>query len=129
MVRGTDNSKSVKVSIKNVVYKEIFESHSQTEPMEDTGEICSLLNHAFPSSQLTSLLGMVTPTKRESILSGTNGKDKVIEFIDNTFTRIEYVKPWIPNVCSMTHSVVILAICTYCPILHLIISRIRRDLS
>ena len=47
MVCGTDNSKSV--SIKNVVYRELFYLHSQIEPMEDIDEICSRLDDTFPS--------------------------------------------------------------------------------
>ena len=53
MVCGTDKSKSGEVWIKNVVYREVFESHSQIEPIEDIDEICYLLNETFPSSQLT----------------------------------------------------------------------------
>ena len=85
---GTDKTKSV--SIKNVVYREIFDPHSQIEPMEGIDEICSLLNDTFPSSQLTitsPLLDTVTPAKRESVLSGADGKGKIIklnEFNDNT---------------------------------------------
>ena len=40
MVCGTDKSKSGEVCIKNVVYREVFESHSQIEPIEDMDEIC-----------------------------------------------------------------------------------------
>ena len=68
----TDNSKSV--SFKNVVYREIFNPHSQIESMEDIDEICSLLNDTFPSSQIaitSPLLDIVTPAKRESVLSDT----------------------------------------------------------
>ena len=75
MVCRTDNSKSV--SIKNVVYREIFDPHSQIEPFEDIDKICSLLNDTFPSSQLTMtspLLDTVTPAKRESVLFDTDGK-------------------------------------------------------
>ena len=93
MVCGTDKTKSV--SIKNVVYREIFDPHSQIEPMEDIDEICSLLNDTFPSSQLTitsPLLDTVTPAKRESVLSGADGKGKIIklnEFNDNTLIPLE----------------------------------------
>ena len=62
MVCGTDKTKSV--SIKNVVYREIFDAHSQIEPMEEIDEICSLLNDNFPSSPLTitsPMLDTVTP--------------------------------------------------------------------
>ena len=45
MVYGTDNTKSV--SIKNVVYREIFDPHSQFETMEDIDQICSTLNETF----------------------------------------------------------------------------------
>ena len=93
MVCGTDKTKSV--SNKNVVYREIFDPNSQIEPMEDIDEICSLLNETFPSSQLTitsPLLDMVTPAKRESVLSGADGKGKIIklnEFNDNTLIPLE----------------------------------------
>ena len=93
MVCGTDKTKSV--SIKNVVYREIFDPHSQIEPMEDIDEICSLLNDTIPSSQLTitsPLLDTVTPAKRESVLSGADGKKKIIklnEFNDNTLIPLE----------------------------------------
>ena len=43
MVCGTDKSKSGEVWIKNVVYREVLESHSHIEPTEDIDEICSLL--------------------------------------------------------------------------------------
>ena len=39
MVCGTDKSKSGEVWIKNVVYREVFESHSQIEPIEDIEEM------------------------------------------------------------------------------------------
>ena len=87
MVCGTDKTKSV--SIKNVVYREIFDPHSQIEPMEDIDEICSLLNETFPSSQLTitsPLLDTVTPAKRESVLSGADGKGKIIKLNDSIIT-------------------------------------------
>ena len=42
MVCGTDKTKSV--SIKNVVYREIFDPHSQIEHKEDIKEVCSLFN-------------------------------------------------------------------------------------
>ena len=80
MVCGTDKIKSV--SIKNVVYREIFDPHSQIEPMEDIDEICSLLNETFPSSQLTITspqLDKVTPANRESVLSDADGKGKIIK--------------------------------------------------
>ena len=92
----TDNSKSV--SIKNVVYREIFDPHSQIEPMEDIDEICSLLNDTFPSSQLTMtspLFDTVTPAKREFVLSDTDGKGEVIklnEFNDNTLIPLESIE-------------------------------------
>ena len=63
--------------------------------MEDIDEICSLLNETFPSSQLTitsPLLDTVTPAKRESVLSGADGKGKIIklnEFNDNTLIPLE----------------------------------------
>ena len=88
MVCGTDKTKSV--SIKNVVYREIFDPHSQFEPMEDIAEICSLLNDTFPSSQLnikSPLLDTVSSAKRESVLSDADGTGKIIklsEFNDNT---------------------------------------------
>ena len=92
-VCGTDKTKTV--SIKNVVYREIFDPHSQIEPMEDIDEICSLLNETFPSSQLTitsPLLDTVTSAKRESVLSGADGKGTIIklnEFNDNTLISLE----------------------------------------
>ena len=76
--------------LKNVVHREIFYPHSQIERMEDIDEICALLNDTFPNSQLTMtspLLDTVTPAKRESVLSDTDGKGKVIklnEFNNNT---------------------------------------------
>ena len=83
--------KTWEVWIRNVVYREIFDSHSQIEPIEeDIDEICSLLNDTFPSSQLTvtsPLLDTAAPAKRESVLSDSDGKSKVIklnEFNDNT---------------------------------------------
>ena len=93
MVSGTDKTKYV--SIKNVVYRELFDPHSQIEPMEDIDEICSLLNDTFPNSQLTitsPLLVSVTPAKRESVVSGADGKRKITklnEFNDNTFIPLE----------------------------------------
>ena len=63
--------------------------------MEDIDEICSLLNETFPSSQLTitsPLLDTVTPAERESVLSGPDGKGKIIklnEFNDNTLIPLE----------------------------------------
>ena len=67
MVCGTDKSKSGEVWIKNVVYREVFESHSQIEPIEDIDEICYLLNETFRSSQLTMtpLPEAIAPAKRE----------------------------------------------------------------
>ena len=93
MVCGTDATKSV--SIKNVVYREIFDPHSQIEPMEDIDQICSLLNETFPSSQLimtSPLLDTVTTAKRESVLSAADGKWKIIKlnkFNDNTLIPLE----------------------------------------
>ena len=52
---GTEMTKFV--SIKNVVYREIFDPHSQIEPMEDIDEICSLLNDnvsKFPTNHYIS---------------------------------------------------------------------------
>ena len=63
--------------------------------MEDIDEICSLLNETFLSSQLTitsPLLDTVTSAKRESVLSGADGKWKIIklnEFNDNTLIPLE----------------------------------------
>ena len=93
MICGAAKTKSV--SIKNVVYREIFDPHSLIKPMEDIDEICSLLNDTFPSSQLnitSPLLDTVTPAKRESVLSGADGKGKIIklnEFNDNTLYPLE----------------------------------------
>ena len=86
MVCGTDKSRPGKVWIRNVVYREIFDPHSQIEPIDYIDEICSLLNDTFPSSQL--------PAKRESVLSDSNGKSKVIklnEFNDNTLIPLESI--------------------------------------
>ena len=96
MVCGTDNSKSGEVRIKNVVYKEVFESHSQIEPIEDIDEICSLLNETFPSSQLTMtpLPEAIAPAKRESVPNISDGKGKIIklyEFNANTISPLEVV--------------------------------------
>ena len=61
----------------------------------DIDEICSLFNDTFPSSQLTitsPLLDTVTAAKRESVLSGADGKGKIIklnEFNDNTVIPLE----------------------------------------
>ena len=77
MVCGTDKSKSAEVWIKNVVYREIFDPHSQIEPMEEIDEICSLLNDTFPSSQL-SMTSPLAPAKRESVLTDSDGKSKII---------------------------------------------------
>ena len=63
IVCGTNKYKSV--PIKNVVYLEILDSHSQIEPMENIYEICSLLNETFP-----------TNAKRESVLLALMGKGK-----------------------------------------------------
>ena len=98
MVCGTDKSRPGEVWIRNVVYREIFDPHSQIEPIEeDIDEICSLLNDTFPSSQLTvtsPLLDTAAPAKRESVLSDSDGKSKVIklnEFNDNTLIPLESI--------------------------------------
>ena len=97
MVCGTDNSKSGEVWIKNVVYKEIFQSHYHIEPIEDIDEICSLLNDTFPSSQLTMrspLQEVIAPAKREFGLNISDGKGKRIklhEFSDNTIIPLEVI--------------------------------------
>ena len=63
--------------------------------MKDIDEICPLLNETFPTSQPTMtspLLDAVTPAKRESVLSGVDGRGKIIklnEFIDNTPISLE----------------------------------------
>ena len=73
--------------------------------MEDIGEICSLLNDTFPSSQLTMtspLLDTVTPAKRESVLSDTDGKGKVIKlnvFNDNTPIPLEAIETRMDTKC------------------------------
>ena len=98
MVCGTDKSRPGEVWIRNVVYREIFDPHSQIEPIEeDIDEICSLLNDTFPSSQLTvtsPLLDTAAPAKRESVLSDSDGKSKVIklnEFNNNTLIPLESI--------------------------------------
>ena len=101
-VSGTDKTKSV---FKNVVYGEIFDPHSQIEPIEDIDEICSLLNDTFPSSQLTitsPLLYTLTPAKRDSVLSGADGKGKIIklnEFNDNTLIPLQPTDTRIETEC------------------------------
>ena len=96
MVCKTDKSKSGEVWIRNVVYREVFESHSQIEPIEDIDEICSLLNETFPSSQLTMtpLPEAIAPAKRESVQYIYDGKGKIIklyEFNANTISPLEVV--------------------------------------
>ena len=94
-VCGTDNSKSV--SIKNVVFREIFDPHSQIEPMEHIGEICSLLNDTFPSSQLTitsPLLNTVTPAKENLcyLILMEKVVIKLNEFNDNILIPLESIE-------------------------------------
>ena len=96
MVCGTDKSKFGEVWIKNVVYREVFESHSQIEPIEDIDEICSLLNETFPSSQLTITLlpEAIAPAKRESVPNISDSKGKIIklhEFNANTISPLGVV--------------------------------------
>ena len=73
--------------------------------MEDIDEICSLLNDTFPSSQIaitSALLDIVTPAKRESVLSDTDGKGKVIklnEFNDNTLIPLESIETRMDTEC------------------------------
>ena len=73
----------------------MFDPHSQIEHMEDIDEICSTLNKTFPSSQLTMtspLFDLVTPAKRECVLSGADGKGKIIKLNklnDNTLIPLE----------------------------------------
>ena len=57
MVCGTDKTKSV--SIKNVVYREIFDAHSQIEPMEEIDEIND--NPSSPLTITSPMLDTVTP--------------------------------------------------------------------
>ena len=94
MVCETDKSKSGEVWIKNVVYREVFESHSQIEPVEYIDEICSLLNDTFPSSQLTMtpLTEAIAPAKRDSVPNISDGRGKIIklhEFNADTISPLE----------------------------------------
>ena len=78
---------------------EVFQSYcdiQQTSPVESIGDLCSLLNETFPSSQmeLTSpLCDVIAPIKRVSYPS-ISGKGKVIklqELNDSTVTPLDVI--------------------------------------
>ena len=68
MVFRNDTKSNSEVWVKNVVYREVFQSHHDTDdfPKEDIDELCSLLDDTF-SSQLTSPVhSAIAPVKREA---------------------------------------------------------------
>ena len=68
--------------VKNIVYREIFNSHyvSDFSQGEDLDELCSLLNETFSSSQLTSPIH--PPIKRDCIPLESEPKSKLIILCD-----------------------------------------------